>query len=497
MHTLPPLYIRCDGGTHIGMGHVVRCLALAQMVRSYFDVHFIVQETDASIYALIASNGFAYSTIARTSNESEDVEATLHGMQQREGIIVLDGYHFRTLFQQQLREHGFKVVAIDDLHAWHYTADAIINHAPGIGSEVYDTAPHTRLLLGLKYALLRPEVIAATQRNHTIRNAEHVLISMGAADADNCTQFFASLLRNHFPEITAHLLVSDLNPHLTALKSLASAHPNRVVLHNNLSGNALVELLLTMDAVICPASSISLEACATGCTLITGFTADNQLGILSGLEHRRAAFSLGKLQTLEEFETAKHIGDWLNNLHTRTEQQQQQRLLIDGRSGLRIACALMEVAQGVTVRLATPSDAQRYFDWANDADVRANSYSTEPIAWENHLHWFQQTLASTQHRLYIYCIDSLPAAQLRLKLEEQTATISYSVDAAHRGRGLGKFMLRHITAQAALDFPSLHALTGWVKKTNTPSVRAFEACGYSASETTDDSIRFSFLLGQR
>jgi len=482
------------------MGHVVRCLALGQMVRNYFDVQFVVQETDHSIYDLITSHGFSYFTIARTSSEEEDLNSTLHvllNQNLKSGIVVLDGYYFRSLYQQQLHNVGFKIVAIDDLHAWHHTADVIINHAPGISRIVYDTTPNTRLLLGLNYALLRPEVIAAVQRPHGIRKPAHILISMGAADADNCTQFFTSLLLHHFTDITGHLLVSDLNPHLAALESLASAHSDRVVLHHNLTGKNLVDLLMEMDAVICPASSISIEACASGCTLIIGYTAANQLGILEGLEENRAAFNLGPLQSLEATSAAQRIGNWLFDNDTRAEQQNQQRLLIDGRSGLRISCALLEVAEGVTVRLASPTDARLYFAWANERAVRANSYSTEMIAWENHLHWFEQTLLSPQHRLYIYNIDGEPAAQLRLKLDKQSATISYSVDVAFRGRGLGKFVLRHIAVQAALDFPQLLQLTGWVKKVNTLSVRAFEACAYRVSEVTVESIRFSFDLTPR
>jgi RimJ/RimL family protein N-acetyltransferase len=320
---------------------------------------------------------------------------------------------------------------------------------------------------------------------------------MGAADTDNCTHFFASLLIRDFTNITAHLLVSDLNPHLAELKTLATHHANRIVMHSNVSGQDLVQLLLEMDAVICPASSISLEACAAGCTLITGYTAENQLGILSGLDQRGAAFNLGRLQSRDEAHAADRIRTWLDDASARNVQQEQQRKLIDGLSGKRIAAALLEISEGISVRSATADDAHLYFDWANDPDVRANSYTSDPIVWENHLNWFERTSASSSHKLYIYSMANEEAAQLRLSIEDYTATISYSVGATHRGKGLGKFMLLHITLQASIDFPHLRELTGWVKKSNTASLRAFEACGYRVSEVTEESIRFSFALGQR
>jgi len=489
----PRVFLRCDGGKHIGMGHVVRCLALANMLREHFTICFLIQTTDESVYEWIKSQGFTYTLLERTSDESTDILQTLDALNclgQKNDLVVLDGYHLQTRHQQAIQEHGFKVAAIDDLHAWHHVANAVINHAPGITSSSYDCESHTRLLLGLDYVLLRPELIAATEVERTIQPPTQYLVSMGAADEHNRTLFFTQLIIEKFADATMHMLVSSLNPHLEELKEYQQANASRVHLHLNLQTNELVDRLLKTDVVVCPASTISLEACAAGCTLITGYTAQNQLGILAGLEEKSAALSLGSFLEIDEAEAAKRIQHLVNDAAARHNQFLAQRSLIDGRSGLRIACAFMEIARNARVRFANTNDAKLYFQWSNDPEVRANSYQTDPIEWSHHEQWFSRVVESPETYMLVYSIEDVPAAQMRLKLENDKAVINYSVDAAFRGQGLGKWLLEHIAVRVAIDKPHLQHIEGWVKKSNEPSMRAFQSSGYAPAEQTADSVLF-------
>lgn len=489
--------VRCDGGTDIGMGHVVRCLALAHMLNDYFDILFVLQETDNTIYKWIEDNGFSYKTIIRTNDEETAATEFLEVLSQstnRESIVVLDGYHIQTLHEQRLKKEGYHVVAIDDLHSWPHVADAILNHAPGITSAVYQAAHSTRLLLGAEYALLRPSLLEASKRERNIQSPKHFLISMGAADEHNYTMFFANLVREHFPSAKLNLLTSTLNPHLDDLSTLTATSPDHVYLKINLSTEQLTELLIQTDVVICPASTISLEACAAGCTLITGYTAPNQIGILAGLQKSGAGFSLDSFEKLETEEVALQLKEWLLDEKLRMAQLHNQRDLIDGKSGLRLAMAFLEIEKNASIRCATKEDAELYFQWANDPDVRANSYQTADINWNDHVKWFAATLASPENALYLYSISDKPAGQIRLKMTEQKAVISYSVARDFRGKGLGKWMLTHISILIRFAHPQVRQLEGWVKKTNVASLKAFKSGGYQVAEESSDSVLFRLEL---
>ncbi len=498
MNTSPEtVFIRCDAGTSLGMGHLVRCLSLAHMLKKYFNIQFIVQETEEAVYEWIHQEGFSFLTIKRCAEISEDCNETVRLVKEvsnGSSIVVLDGYHFKTEYQQHVKEHNLSVVCIDDLHEWHHVADAIINHAPGISPSAYNTVKNTRLLLGTSYALLRPEILQAAKGKRETKPVQSFLVSMGAADSDNCTLFFAELLIENFSSAHVHLLVSSLNPHLETIRAFATSHPENVSLHINLNTAELIRQIEQCEVVICPASTISLEACAIGCTLVTGYTAANQLGILAGLTQCEAALSLGYFQTLTKQAARESIESLVINNSAREQQLTNQRCLIDGKSPLRIARAFLEIQRKANCRPAMEEDAKQIFEWANDPGVRANSFQSDIIPWENHLAWYHRALNSEQIIFLMYEVNHLPAAQIRLTKEGYTATISYSVDSAFRGKGLGTWLLQHIALHVRLEYPGIEILQGWVKTSNTASIRAFQRAGFILSEELDDRVLFKLKL---
>jgi L-amino acid N-acyltransferase YncA len=291
-----------------------------------------------------------------------------------------------------------------------------------------------------------------------------------------------------------HLLVSSLNPNLEVLRAFSNYGTDRISLHINLSTEELTDRLLQTDVVICPASTISVEACAAGCTLITGYTADNQQGILEGLKKADACFSLDAFAGLESTSVETRLSNWLSNNSLRAHQLQQQRRLIDGQSNWRIALAFLEIEKSASVRKAVLGDAALYFEWANDAEVRANSFQTEPIEWNNHMQWFQATIESTTNALYLYSVNGIPAGQMRLKLDGSKAVINYSVAADFRGQGLGKWMLKHIALFVRVNHTGVRILDGWVKKNNSASLKAFQSAGYHTIEENTESVLFELNL---
>ena len=164
--------LRADSSTLIGFGHLYRMLALTELLVPHFEVLLITN--CHSDFILKQFNKF--NVIMHIVSQVETSDMDILGWKQPsetnlkeilnvvnvEDILVIDGYQFDLKFQKALNKVGCKQVYIDDLILDYPFADAIINHAPGLSSQMYKS--NCNLYLGLEYAMVR-DTFFSPQRN--------------------------------------------------------------------------------------------------------------------------------------------------------------------------------------------------------------------------------------------------------------------------------------------------------------------------------------------
>jgi RimJ/RimL family protein N-acetyltransferase len=134
------------------------------------------------------------------------------------------------------------------------------------------------------------------------------------------------------------------------------------------------------------------------------------------------------------------------------------------------------------LRRATTEDVDLLFRWANDSTTRENAFSTQKIAYADHVKWFAEKINADNSVLFIYCQDRVPIGQARIDIEGDLGIISYSIDSAYRLHGHGGRLLALLEAVVLSDFPNVKLLVGRVKKTNIASQRKFEQLMYEKKE---------------
>lgn len=135
-----------------------------------------------------------------------------------------------------------------------------------------------------------------------------------------------------------------------------------------------------------------------------------------------------------------------------------------------------------SLRPVTAKDAKLLFDWTNEAETRKNSFSSEPVLWENHVQWLDKKLADKNCLFFIMMLNGNPVGTVRLDMDEEgkTGTISYSIDKQFRGMGLGGRILALVEEKA--KEAGLHSLVGGVKPENKASGKCFLKNGYELVE---------------
>ncbi|MFN3316982.1 MAG: UDP-2,4-diacetamido-2,4,6-trideoxy-beta-L-altropyranose hydrolase, partial [Raineya sp.] len=312
MEKISRIYFRADGNTKIGLGHVTRSLALADMLKERFDIFFLIQEPSEQVIAQIREVTNQIIVLPKTENYLEEAQWIAQNYLTGKEIVVLDGYHFQTEYQKVIKDTGVKLVCIDDLHAWHFVADVVINHAGGVKESDYSCEPYTKLCLGLEYALLRRPFLEAAKQERVIEKIENVFICFGGSDPNNFTEkaLKACMEADIFKEI--HAVVGSAYAYYEVLKSLTSEEKN-VFLYQNLNAQDLCRAMEKCHLGIVPASSIAYECLAVGMYLILGYYTENQKELYKGLVSMPCVNTIGNYQHFFFDKNLFSIQDVFNN----------------------------------------------------------------------------------------------------------------------------------------------------------------------------------------
>lgn len=134
----------------------------------------------------------------------------------------------------------------------------------------------------------------------------------------------------------------------------------------------------------------------------------------------------------------------------------------------------------VVLRPAAPADVDLIYRWANDPETRANSFFTEPIAYESHVAWYEASLERKNRHLLVAERDERPVALVRFDDDaDGAALVGINVAPEQRGRGVGRHALLAGAREAwKLGYRKIVAL---IRPDNAGSIKAFERAGYQAA----------------
>lgn len=299
------VYFRADGNSTIGLGHVIRSLAVADMIGDEYDCHFIIRTPENYLSNQILE--ICKSIIRITSiGYQEEADLLANKYLSENDIIVLDGYSFDTNYQKRLKSIGTKVICIDDIHNYHFCADAVINHAGGITEKLYSAEGYTKFYFGLKYAMLRKEFITYKSRcSKSIRTNDEILICLGGADPNNDTlKVIKKCIRVH-PEKSYSIILGGSYIHKNELNDSLSTIDEKIKVQQNLNAKEMAECMHRAKIAITSPSTISYEYLSIGGLLYLKQTADNQQHIYDyfiseGLAFPFSTFPIADNKLLEQ-----------------------------------------------------------------------------------------------------------------------------------------------------------------------------------------------------
>src|SRR3990172_8325090 len=287
LRDLPPLLLRADADVRRGTGHVMRCLALAQVWQTHGGTVVFISRCDSpALRERIVAGGADLVLLAPDDSIEMDIENTLVQLAQRkDAVLVLDGYHFGFEQQEILRVAGHPLLVIDDTaHLERYRADILLNQNLGASALEYRCDPETTRLLGPAYAMLRPEFVRWRRRFRSVRGvARKILVTLGGSDPSNFTvRAIDALAQLSTPGLEVRVVVGPANPRLAELKARADKFAPRIQILSPVADMA--ELMAWADLAVSASGTTSWELACLGLPALTVVMADNQRRIAAELD---------------------------------------------------------------------------------------------------------------------------------------------------------------------------------------------------------------------
>jgi UDP-2,4-diacetamido-2,4,6-trideoxy-beta-L-altropyranose hydrolase len=302
---------RVDASVTLGTGHVVRCLTLANALRDRaVEASFVCRLHDGHACDLVTRAGFRVLSLPLTARreaadgvvdglgaswrqDARETLAAIGGGETSQDLLVVDHYAIDEGWERIFRPLFRRVLVIDDLADRRHICDVLLDQSLHDDSEARYSGlveTPTRLFIGPRYALLRPEFerVAAPLRNGGLRR---ILVYLGGADPTNETAKILQALQSLKPVgLQATVVLGRNDRNALAIRRTAAGLANVEILSGT---NEMAQLMAAADLGIGTCGGAAWERCAVGLPSLVVVNAENQRDDARILERMGAIRNLG------------------------------------------------------------------------------------------------------------------------------------------------------------------------------------------------------------
>lgn len=327
-------FIRADASVQIGTGHIMRCLTLAlDLIKQGMEVFFICRDLPGNMVDYIRNKGYQALLLIPPEIKADDnhfqwlIENWLKDAEETKQLIlqnkkeadqvllVVDHYAFDKKWEQILRPWVNEIRVIDDLANRVHDCDLLLdqNYYQDMEKRYLGLVPPgCQLLLGPKYALLRPEFyevkVNLRQRDGEVRR---ILVFFGGSDPTNETTKALEAIRIlNNPDIAIDVVVGASNPQKNHIQRLCKSLP-RANYYCQVDNMAM--LMAEADLAIGGGGTATWERCFLGLPTLVMTVAENQVETIEDLAKMGAVWYLGWHRDVSVETIRKKIKEYQNS----------------------------------------------------------------------------------------------------------------------------------------------------------------------------------------
>jgi len=314
------MIVRADATPAMGIGHVMRLLALAEAhVDRGGSVVFAVN-ADAAAAADALKRRCLPVYLVHSASGSVGDAGEMSALAETTGsdVVVVDGYHFPPEYFANLRERELRAVAVDDTGASRPEADLVLDPD--------DPA----------FVLLRREFTSLPHRlDPTAGPVRRLLVTFGGSDPARGTAWVLRALPVGGPPVVTAVVGQSYRDdgELDAAARAAATRGYAVELLRGVTDMAA--LMATVDASVSAAGVTLWELAYMGVPTLAFTVADNQDANAATLANRQCIVNGGRLAHCSDEQISRLLARLVGDATLRTDIASRFGRLIDGRGAAR------------------------------------------------------------------------------------------------------------------------------------------------------------------
>jgi UDP-2,4-diacetamido-2,4,6-trideoxy-beta-L-altropyranose hydrolase len=323
--------IRADGSADKGMGHIMRCIAIAQEFRDRGTKPIFIIKKNKSVSNLLSEHDIEYINIKSIDiySEIEEVDKILKTI--KFDYFLTDSYWLNNEYLERLKRLSKILISIDDNSLYQYLSDIIINsniYAKDLNYKFKNDNCIT--LLGTKYSILRKEF----QNVNPIKiksKVKRILVTMGGTDINNFTPIVLESLSEIEDNVTIDVIVGSLFKWSEKLIDMARENKNINLIFNPTN---MKEVMEKCDLAISASGTTIYELGVLGIPTILIPQIDNQTNIANKASDLGMMINLGKYDEIDSLEIYKVVKKLIDDVDMRKKMNKIAVSTIDS-SGVR------------------------------------------------------------------------------------------------------------------------------------------------------------------
>jgi UDP-2,4-diacetamido-2,4,6-trideoxy-beta-L-altropyranose hydrolase len=328
------LLIRADASLEIGIGHVMRCLALAQAWQEAGGtVILAAAELPDPLVPRLSAEAVSLRRVYATGGSPDDARETVaQAHRLKADWVVIDGDRFGSDFLEIVRTAGCRVLLIDDFaDRQSFPVDLIVNPNPDDDEEPYRKRGATaRLLIGPPYVLLRREFRQAAAKRKIRQSGKKILVTFGGSDPENLAPKIAHVLA-HCSDLDVTVIAGPGYIKGDQLRKLSGSNLKIVFNPANIT-----EVMKDSDQAIIAAGGTLWELLSMGCAVLSYSRNTVQERVVQSLSHRGVVVDMGETRHFDAAKLVVSVKELVDSPMTRDSMTTLGSKLVDGLGTTRV-----------------------------------------------------------------------------------------------------------------------------------------------------------------